>query len=441
MTTGSTTDPRTGPPGAPPCAIALCGDLSTPAFGPMLRAAVLERELERRVPGAVVRRYATDEHPGPNRFDAGRTPEPLGGRTGERVADLAAELDCIVVTGAVDETERRALLLDGLGPELERETPVVWTGVVLASSVGSERLGAALGGRSVVGLADEASLRAVTGTGAGGELLPDLALLAPAVAGGEALDRRLRHLEALGVPRGDPGPLVLEEGCGPDAAELATRGPVVVVPLTERQAAAAPAEAGMHRVDEPTLEDVLALVRSARLVVCADPALAAAAVAMGTPVVSVGGDDLGFGIPVADPGAVPPEAAAPGAPADAVDRLATHLDRVAEAAAAAAARRAGVRVEGIEHAERDRLVALVRELRAAYEARGRLLATGRWEAADHLTKLEEELDDLRAHVAKMEELNAYVAHLEAELERLRNHPVYRYSAGARRLLRRLRPRG
>src|SRR5439155_17453425 len=108
-------------------------------FGDMVLARVTRAELLRRVPDATVRVFAPLGYPGLNRFDDGEEVEALGSWSPDRLAELAAQLDCVVIGGGeivharddflaphygVDVATMVArapsrFFLEGLGPEIE----------------------------------------------------------------------------------------------------------------------------------------------------------------------------------------------------------------------------------------------------------------------------------------------------------------------------------
>lgn len=75
------------------------------------------------------------------------------------------------------------------------------------------------------------------------------------------------------------------------------------------------------------------------------------------------------------------------------------------------------------------------DLRRAYEARGRLLASQRWALADRVSQLDREIEALREQVRWLE---GQVAERTRELEELRSTRTFRYTAAIRGAYGRLR---
>src|SRR5919204_1755609 len=165
--------------------IALWGLYDVADYHALLVARILERELRARLPLARIDRYAPLGSDHPSALDGGRPALPLGSPTPHRKRQLAERHDLVVVAGDVvhvddrryDELYGRSNLraseffVDGLGEDLERRCPVVWTSVGVPFDVPAEtgdRVRAALARRAHVSVRDEESRRRLQAIGSGG---------------------------------------------------------------------------------------------------------------------------------------------------------------------------------------------------------------------------------------------------------------------------------
>ncbi|HET9771206.1 MAG TPA: polysaccharide pyruvyl transferase family protein, partial [Acidimicrobiia bacterium] len=198
----------------------------------------------------------------PTALDDGRAAAPLGPWSPERARRLAAAHHLVVVGGGelihlndpmlapvygttFDEMDRLApsrFFVEGLGPEAERDCPVVWHGVgVPWTPVGEAagRLRRALAGRPYVTVRDRHSARRLADAGVDTpvEVVPDSALLIDRIMPPAALAARLdRWRDAAGYP-GPGRPVLVVQGCellvahveGVAAAVAGWPGEVVVV--------------------------------------------------------------------------------------------------------------------------------------------------------------------------------------------------------------------
>ncbi|MGH2724173.1 MAG: hypothetical protein ACRDI0_07880 [Actinomycetota bacterium] len=473
--------------------IGLWGTFDLEELDEVLFPRIARRELGRRLPGATVRTFAPFGPERGNRLDGGEPAEGLGSYGPERVAELSRELDLVVV-GPVDlagdgdlaarygvdrdEVARRApgrFFVEGLGPELEAEVPVAWSAVAVPvdpSPQEAARYRDALPGRRVLSVRDEASRRRLEAAGVRVAVVPDPAVLASRLFTEDLLERRLEHLRALGwfpsaglplVVQGDRSLLPLVEDLAASVASVAEHLGGVPVVLVEVAGGDGGFAAAMGQaLPGPTqhaagagVEDVMAAIRTSAGLVCSSPRAGASAFAFGRPhvVLAPGPRSAaeGFARLIDAPESV---VRGPGEVAAAFEKVASlgprpqvvrrvqiavdeHLDAVARMAADAARGRAPLRAPvASDRGARGRLEAL----QAAYEARGRLLATQRWTFADRVRdaeareratrrRLEAETARLSAEVARLE---AEVAGKDRELHTLLGTRTFRYTAGLRR---------
>src|SRR5579884_4088517 len=129
--------------------VAQWGTFDVDNYGDHLFPRVAAHELGRRLPGAVVTPFAPYGWLHPTGLDDGRPAAPLGPWSPERAGRLAAAHHLVLVGGGElmhlhdpllaavysttpDELRRLApsrFFVEGLGPELEADCPVVWHGV------------------------------------------------------------------------------------------------------------------------------------------------------------------------------------------------------------------------------------------------------------------------------------------------------------------------
>ena len=451
--------------------IGLWGTFDLPELDEVLFPRIARRELGGRLPGAAIRTFAPTGAGSP--LDGGEPPEPLGAYEPDRVAELSRDLDLVVV-GVVElaglDRDPERFFVDGLGPELEADVPVAWTGVRLSedpSPQDAARYREALGHRALVSVRDEASARRLALAGVEAAVIPDPAVLTPRIFPEELLDRRLEHLRSLGWFPADRLPLVVLgdrsllpvvddlAGSVASVAEQVGGAPVVVLETAGGDGGfgSAMAEAlpgPVHHAAGVGVEDVVAAVRSSAGLVGSSPRGAIVAFALGRPHVVVAGAGSaaeGFARLVGSPEAVVRSAGEVPAAFEKVASLGPrphlvrrlqiavdeHLDEVARAAREAARRRAPQTApEGAGGLE---------ALRSAHEARGRLLARQRWLFADRVRdaearerdtaqRLEREIARLRSEVSRLE---AEVAGKDRELRTLLSTRTFRYTAGLRRV--------
>jgi polysaccharide pyruvyl transferase WcaK-like protein len=449
----------------------------------MLFPRILEEELGRRIPDAHIRVFAPVGYTGLNRFEEREPAEPLGPWSPERVTELAGDLDCVVIgPGEIihgrdellsphygltpAEMRRRApsrFFLGGLGPDLERECPVVWSAVGIPFDFRAREAARAresLASRPIVSVRDEVSRRRLRKAGVDREVevVPDPAFLGPRLFPPPLLEKRLAQLRAAGVYPEQP-PLVVQgnaastfqvQGLAAALERLREEREIARVVIVETgpchgdgEFARALEEAlpGTIRLPSAGLADVTAAIAASAGFIGTSLHGNITALTFDRPhiVLAWGGetklqgfaeaiDNLDCLVERAEdvPGAFE-KVAALGSRTDIVADLArrvdAHLDRVAEVAVTATARR-----------ERPPAAASLAEqlelLRRAYERRGRLLVAQRWTLADRFADLDAEIAALREEIARLER---EVGGRAGELERLLNTKTFRYTSALRRL--------
>jgi polysaccharide pyruvyl transferase WcaK-like protein len=218
--------------------VALLGTFDVDNYGDHLFPRVAVHELGRRLPGVVVEAFSPYGWLHPTPLDNGRAASPLGPWSPERARQLAAAHHLVVVGGgelihlhdpllavvygaSTDELRRMApsrFFVEGLGPELEAECPVVWHGVGVPwapAAEQAERLRGALAGRPYVTVRDRHSAHrlAEAGVERAIEVVPDSALLLDRIMPGASLRARLDGLRAVGAYPGPGSPTLVVQGC------------------------------------------------------------------------------------------------------------------------------------------------------------------------------------------------------------------------------------
>ncbi|HEV2310601.1 MAG TPA: hypothetical protein VGU73_08765 [Acidimicrobiia bacterium] len=309
--------------------LGLWGRFDVDDFDELVVARVTEAELGRRLPEWRIHRYAPVGYPHPITLD-GTPASALGRWSDERLADLAAALDFVVVAGAsvLDLDDARAaavydlppeqaaevlpswFFVEGLGADLEAATPVAWSAVRLKATPSDEegvRLGAALRHRSYVSVADDASRAALEACGVDTAIhvVGDPALLAADVIPAPVLARRLAYLRGIAaLPAEGDGPAIVVE----DHPALVPLAPMISRAVDEvaAHAAVSPVLAVAHLAGprsgdltaaltatsnrtvirlprETVLEDLCAALASSFGFVGVSPTCAAAAAGFGRP--------------------------------------------------------------------------------------------------------------------------------------------------------------
>lgn len=486
--------------------IGLWGTFDVPNYGDALFPRIGRAELLRRLPDARVLHFAPLGRDHPTRFDGGDPAEPLGRYAPERLATLAEQLDCVIVGGGEiihdhdwelaphygRSPEDLAALapsrffIDGLGPELEEDCPVMWHAVGLPFDISDQEAGRyreALASRPYVSVRDEISKRRLEDAGIQNvALVPDPALVVPRLLSRELLDRRLRYLRAIGAYP-VRGPALVVQGSRVLLRWLDELAPAVEALGREMEASVVLVETGpthgdgefaealearlsgpVHRVSDVGLEDVAAAIAGGAGFVGNSLHGAITAFAFGLPHVILGmnGESklegfarlTGSGALAATPQDVVPTFRAvadvgpwPEVLARLQGRVDRHFDQLAELATAAARRRPP-RETPTSARELERQLAT---LRRAFDLRGRRLAIQRWRMADRVAEEERATRAMRERAERAEaeaaELRGRQDVLEQEvqakqdaLERIMNSRTFRYTAPIRRVLGRLRRR-
>jgi hypothetical protein len=435
--------------------IALWGTFDIADYGTLLLPRIFERELLSRLPLAQVDVYSPlgYEHPMP--MDGGRPALPLGVPSDRRKRQLADRHDLIVVTGDVVHTrdehhlqqygltveEATSLrpsefLLDGLGAELERRCPVIWSAARAPfdlSEPEERRVRRALEGRPHLSVRDDRSRNRLLATGTEREIavVPDPAVLASRHFPDDVLRKRLEYLRVLGCYPSEGRPIFLQSDTahGDRAADLAhavaahfDSGAIVLAEVQashddSRPADGTAAELGaVFRLPaHATLEDITAAIANAGVFVGTASSVATA-----------------FGVPAFVPVGTPvvlqwvPEAES----ADLQARVDTELDAIA----ALAERSWSEQLASDARAPEQLAQALLqseeryRALLEAHKARGERLVSERMRFAEIVERLEASDGALPADTAlRIAELEnavfiAQAAEVEArfEVEQFRN---------------------
>jgi polysaccharide pyruvyl transferase WcaK-like protein len=218
--------------------VALWGTFDVDNYGDHLFPRVAVHELGRRLPGAVVQVFSPYGWLHPTGLDDGRAASPLGPWSPERARQLAAAHHLVVVGGgelihlhdpllaavygtSTDELRRMApsrFFVEGLGPELEADCPVVWHGVGVPwapDEEQGERLRGALAARPYVTVRDRHSARRLAEAGVERPIavVPDSALLIDRIMPAASLGDRLDRLRADGRYPGNGAPALVVQGC------------------------------------------------------------------------------------------------------------------------------------------------------------------------------------------------------------------------------------
>ena len=360
------------------------GTFDEESFGEQLAARIARHELGRRLPVAEIVTFAPGDRTRPTRLDAGEPARPLGPWSPERVAELSAGLDCVVVTSVAIGPGTSPFLLQA------DSRPMVWHAVAVDGEPDGVVLRKVVADHAYVSVVDEDSKRRLEELGVEREVtvLPHPAVLAPRLFPPALLEKRLAYLRLMGWYPAEGGALLVHGPVdGADAVErlAAASGDLPVVVTHTRLA-------GPHlRLPDVGVEDLVAAVAGSAAVITTSPAVAATAAAYGKRHLLVDG---GTAIPEQVPPAPDPEV---------VERyenaLDASFDRVAAIAAEAAARRPD---PGAAEGPVEVLGALA-ALRRASAVQARRLVAERLAFADHSAELTERLrqaeESLAAHGA------------------------------------------
>jgi hypothetical protein len=415
--------------------IAIWGTFDVADYMTLLLPRILERELQARLPLARVDVYSPHGHKRPMSIDGGRPAIPLGSPTARRKRELASRHDLVVVTGDVihprdrhyqqlyeltpEQAERlrpSEFFLDGLGPELERRCPVVWSAAGAPFELdGAElpRVRAALEGRPHVSVHDDRSRDRLLATGTAQEIVvvPELTVLASRLFPSDLLRKRIEYLRVLGCYPLEGRPIFVQhEEAGVFAARSDTEAVVVaeLQPLRDSASADALPE-GLNNAfrlpQHATVEDISAAIANAGLFVGTAESVAVA-----------------FGVPS-------PSHPDPGPRGELQTRLDAELDAIAELAERSWSQR--VAEDGHTLEELAQALAQADEryqaLTEAHTARGERLVSERIRFAEIVDRLDESNGTLPAEAAlRIAELEntvftAQAAEAEAllDLEQLR----------------------
>ena len=473
--------------------IGVWGTFDLENYGDMLFPWIARVELGRRLPGASIRAFSPFGPGLPNRFATGEAVEPLGPWDPTRLLRLAEELDLVVIGGGEiahdgdrelaphyglepDEADRRAFsryFLEGLGTELERETPVVWHSIGVPRDLDGgrgEALAEILEARPYLSVRDEASLERLRAIGVTREIavVPDPCLLLPRVLPPDALETRRRRLRKEGVL--PEGPYLAVQGNARSVPLAAGVAQAVRQLLDDLEAEAVLVETGPIHGDARFAEalerllpgstrraaagtaDLAATIAGAEGFVGTSLHGSVTAFAYGRPrvILGWGGETKLRGLAellsapdtwVDEPDDIPTAfgKAAAGSGEEVlrgiVERVDRHFDRIAEVA------------RGVP--DRPPAGGELERLRAAHESRGRQLVNLRWRTADAYAgardearrrraeseAAREEADRLRDENERLREEHHAAAQ---ELERLQNTRTFRYTAALRRAYGRFR---
>lgn len=222
----------------PAARVAIWGTFDVDNYGDHLFPRVAANELGRRLPGVVVEPFAPYGRLHPTRLDDGRAAAPLGPWSPQRAREMAGAHDLVLVGGGElmhlddpllapvydttpDELTEMApsrWFVEGLGPELEADCPVVWHSVGVPWTPGdeaAERLRAALAGRAYVTVRDRHSAERLAKAGVARpvEVVPDSALLLDRIMPVKVLRGRLAVLRAVGSYPLAGSPVLVVQGC------------------------------------------------------------------------------------------------------------------------------------------------------------------------------------------------------------------------------------
>jgi polysaccharide pyruvyl transferase WcaK-like protein len=297
--------------------VGVWGTFDVDNYGDHLFPRIAAMELGRRMAGAEVVAYSPFGGLHPTRLDDPQWPvAPLGPWSADRVSELAGELHAVLVGGGElihlndrmlapvygvdgDEMERMApsrYFVEGLGPALEANCPVVWHGLgVSVEPTGEQaaRLRDALAHRPYVTVRDEGSRARLERAGvADVAVVPDSALLLPRLLPPSSRRRRTVVIQgcdllapyADDVAAGlvpwfdrhpDHVPVLLETGRGRGDADFAD----AITPLLGRPSYRVPATA--------SVEDIAAVIAEAAAFVGSSLHGSITALAYGRPFVVV----------------------------------------------------------------------------------------------------------------------------------------------------------
>ncbi|MCG8917582.1 hypothetical protein L6E12_17500 [Actinokineospora sp. PR83] len=387
-------------------AVAIWSTTDLPGWGDQVLGRVVEQALTSRLPGWRATQFAPLGWSRPTRADGGIAAEPLGTPTPTRIADITASADASVLAPA---TPLGTDPYDGAAPGVRFfDTPgvghpIAYSGVRFTRCDGPVTA-------EVVAVRDQASHELLRAAGAEAEVVPHPAIAVAALVDPGTFAERLVQLRTLGLlPEGDYT-LATSPGLAADAVEVP---------------------------GDWVLEDRLAALVGARLVLTADEHAAAVAAGIGANwllVTEPGSPDAAVVAEFAPPARIATggqrtvPAGTPTCDPAAHDRLAAHFDRLAAAVEAARADR-----DGELHRRLSALAGENAAVRTAHwRLRQRMLVERRRVTEPYATALQD-LADSRATTAERDAtIAAQQAHI-AELERANADLVARLAAAEREL--------
>ena len=230
-------------------------------------------------------------------MDGGRPALPLGTPSARRKRQLADRYDVVVVTGDVIHAQDEhygqlhdltaaeiaslrpsEFFLDGLGSELERQCPVVWSAAGAPfdlSGADATRMRAALEGRPHISVRDDASRDRLLAIGATNDIavVPDPTVLASRLFPSDVLRKRIEYLRVLGCFPSKGRPVLLQGELRPEitraaAASFGNRAIVLADPQGVDDTAIAAKTTRIFRLPaHASLEDITAAIANAQAVI------------------------------------------------------------------------------------------------------------------------------------------------------------------------------
>ncbi|MGH9001136.1 MAG: polysaccharide pyruvyl transferase family protein, partial [Acidimicrobiia bacterium] len=216
--------------------VAHWGTFDVDNYGDHLFRPVAEHELGRRLPGLTLDAFSPFGWLHPTSLDATPAVSPLGLPSALRRRAFAVSYDLVLVGGGelihdndpllaavygvggaqLAELAPSRFFVEGLGPDLERDCPVVWHALGVPTDPDPalrQRVRDALAGRALVSVRDRFSAARLVQAGVTAEIevVPDPAVLLERVLPAATLARRLEGLRMRGCyPQ---GPAMVVQGC------------------------------------------------------------------------------------------------------------------------------------------------------------------------------------------------------------------------------------
>lgn len=214
--------------------LATWGTFDVANYGDLLFPRILEQEIRRRLPDAVVRAFSPQGERRAVSHDGGHVAETLGPWSMTRIHQLAHEADLVAIGGgeiihphdeyyaewydtgvtAAARLRPSAYFVEGLG-NLESDHPVAWHAVGVPHDLEGDFAGRVVGSlrrRAYVSVRDELSKRRLEQAGVERpiEVVPDPAFLLRRSFPLDVVGRRLAYLRAIGSYPPDVAPLVVQ---------------------------------------------------------------------------------------------------------------------------------------------------------------------------------------------------------------------------------------